>query len=266
MPSHSLLRHQGQTRVTAVAALAVGVTLLAGCSSSTAGAASSSATSIVAAPESTSAVSTSAPSTSAASTSAASTDETAADDSNSVTAEEPSAGGSDLNAPFTANPDNIALTAAGTKLNYTQSATVPMASGGDQGVITFGKLSLTQGSDADWTALEGAGYDAAGTTPWYVKLTVTVDSGSDIASDSVETNLQGFVNGQDPVYGDIALQDNSICPIATVGDNLSPGHSYDSCIILAVPAGQSVGQILFAGDDSSYTAAYTDNPVVWTSG
>ena len=143
MPSHSLLRHQGQTRVTAVAALAVGVTLLAGCSSSTAGAASSSATSIVAAPESTSAVSTSAPSTTAASTSAASTDETAADDSNSVTAEEPSAGGSDLNAPFTANPDNIALTAAGTKLNYTQSATVPMASGGDQGVITFGKLSLT---------------------------------------------------------------------------------------------------------------------------
>ena len=99
-----------------------------------------------------------------------------------------------------------------------------------------------------------------------MKLTVTVDSGSDIASDSVETNLQGFVNGQDPVYGDIALQDNSICPIATVGDNLSPGHSYDSCIILAVPAGQSVGQILFAGDDSSYTAAYTDNPVVWTSG
>lgn len=261
MPSHSLLRHQGQTRVTAVAALAVGVTLLAGCSSSTTGAASSSATSIVAAPESTSAVSTSAPSTSAAST-----DESAAADSNSVAAVDPSAGDSSLNAPFTANPDNIALTAAGTKLTYTQSATVPMALGADQGVITFGKLSLTQGSDADWTALEGAGYDAAGTTPWYVKLTVTVDSGSDIASDSVETNLQGFVNGQDPVYGDIALQDNSICPIAAVGDNVSAGHSYDSCIILAVPSGQSVSQILFAGDDSSYTSAYTDNPVVWTSG
>ena len=260
MPSHSLLRHQGRTRVTAVAALAVGVTLLAGCSSSTAGAASSSATSIVATPESTSA------STSAASTSATTTDATAADDSDSVAAGEPSAGCSDLNAPFTANPDNIALTAAGTKLTYTQSATVPMALGADQGVITFGKLSLTQGSDADWTALEGAGYDAAGTTPWYVKLTVTVDSGSDIASDSVETNLQGFVNGQDPVYGDIALQDNSICPIAAVGDNVSAGHSYDSCIILAVPSGQSVSQILFAGDDSSYTSAYTDNPVVWTSG
>jgi len=256
VPSHSLLRHQGQTRVTAVAALAVGVTLLAGCSSSTTGAASSSATSIVAAPESTSAVSTSAPSTSAAST-----DESAAADSNSVAAVDPSAGDSSLNAPFTANPDNIALTAAGTKLTYTQSATVPMALGADQGVITFGKLSLTQGSDADWTALEGAGYDAAGTTPWYVKLTVTVDSGSDIASDSVETNLQGFVNGQDPVYGDIALQDNSICPIAAVGDNVSAGHSYDSCIILAVPS-----QIRFAGDDSSYTSAYTDNPVVWTSG
>jgi len=261
VPSHSLLRHQGQTRVTAVAALAVGVTLLAGCSSSTTGAASSSATSIVAAPESTSAVSTSAPSTSAAST-----DESAAADSNSVAAVDPSAGDSSLNAPFTANPDNIALTAAGTKLTYTQSATVPMALGADQGVITFGKLSLTQGSDADWTALEGAGYDAAGTTPWYVKLTVTVDSGSDIASDSVETNLQGFVNGQDPVYGDIALQDNSICPIAAVGDNVSAGHSYDSCVILAVPSGQSVSQILFAGDDSSYTSAYTDNPVVWTSG
>lgn len=247
--------------MTAVAALAVGVTLLAGCSSSTTGAASSSATSIVAAPESTSAVSTSAPSTSAAST-----DESAAADSNSVAAVDPSAGDSSLNAPFTANPDNIALTAAGTKLTYTQSATVPMALGADQGVITFGKLSLTQGSDADWTALEGAGYDAAGTTPWYVKLTVTVDSGSDIASDSVETNLQGFVNGQDPVYGDIALQDNSICPIAAVGDNVSAGHSYDSCIILAVPSGQSVSQILFAGDDSSYTSAYTDNPVVWTSG
>ena len=244
-----------------MAALAVGVTLLAGCSSSTTGAASSSATSIVAAPESTSAVSTSAPSTSAAST-----DESAAADSNTVAAVDPSVGDSSLNAPFTANPDNIALTAAGTKLTYTQSATVPMALGADQGVITFGKLSLTQGSDADWTALEGAGYDAAGTTPWYVKLTVTVDSGSDIASDSVETNLQGFVNGQDPVYGDIALQDNSICPIAAVGDNVSAGHSYDSCIILAVPSGQSVSQILFAGDDSSYTSAYTDNPVVWTSG
>ena len=50
--------------------------------------------------------------------------------------------------------------------------------GADQGVITFGNFSLSQGGDADWTALEGTGYDAGGTTPWYLKLTVTVESGS----------------------------------------------------------------------------------------
>ena len=248
MRTHELLRTPGRTRVTA---LAFAVTLLAGCSSSTAGAPSSSATSSVAMTES---------------TSETATDTSAEDDSNSLTAADPSAGDSDLNDPFTANPNSIALTAAGTNLSFGQSATVPMASGADQGVISFGNFGLTQGGDADWTALEGTGYDAAGTTPWYLKLTVTVESGSSIAFDSVETNLQGLVTGQDTVYGDIALQDNSICPIAAVGDNFSAGQSYNSCIILAVPTGQIVSQIIFAGDDSPYTTAYTDNPVVWTGG
>lgn len=258
-------------RVTAVAALAFAVTLLAGCSSSTSGTPSSGATTGVATTEPT-------PDTATA--------DSGEDDSNSVAAEDSStegsgtgdsspgdanspdlsAGDSDTTDPFTANPNGIALTPAGTKLSFGQSATVPMASGADQGVITMGRFTLAKGSDADWTALEGEGYDPAGTTPWYLKLTVTVESGSEIAFDSMETNLQGAVTGQDAVHGDIAFQDNSICPIATVADTFSAGQSYDSCIILAVPTGQSVSQITFAGDESPYTTEYIENPVVWTAG
>jgi hypothetical protein len=135
--THELLRTPGRTRVTA---LAFAVTLLAGCSSSTAGAPSSSATSRVAMTES---------------TSETATDASAEDDSDSLTAADPSAGDSDLNGPFTANPNSIALTAAGTNHSFGQSATVPMASASTRGVITFGNFSLTQGGDADWTALEG---------------------------------------------------------------------------------------------------------------
>ena len=237
MPTSSLSTIPGRTRVVAVGALAFAAALLAACSSSTSSAPSSGAT-----------------------TSAATTGESTTESVGDSNAED-----SDVD-PFTANPNGIALTAAGTKLTLGQPATVPISSGPDQGVITLDKFALAQGSDADWTALEGEGYDPAGTTPWYLKLTVTVDSGTDIAFDSVETNLQGVVTGQDPVYGDIALQDNTICPIATVADNFSAGQTYDSCIVFAVPTGQSVSQVSFAGDESPYTTEYTDNPVVWTAG
>jgi len=237
VPTSSLSTIPGRTRVVAVGALAFAAALLAACSSSTSSAPSSGAT-----------------------TSAATTGESTTESVGDSNAED-----SDVD-PFTANPNGIALTAAGTKLTLGQPATVPISSGPDQGVITLDKFALAQGSDADWTALEGEGYDPAGTTPWYLKLTVTVDSGTDIAFDSVETNLQGVVTGQDPVYGDIALQDNTICPIATVADNFSAGQTYDSCIVFAVPTGQSVSQVSFAGDESPYTTEYTDNPVVWTAG
>ena len=237
MPTSSLSTIPGRTRVVAVGALAFAAALLAACSSSTSSAPSSGAT-----------------------TSAATTGESTTESVGDSNAED-----SDVD-PFTANPNGIALTAAGTKLTLGQPATVPISSGPDQGVITLDKFALAQGSDAAWTALEGEGYDPGGTTPWYLKLTVTVDSGTDIAFDSVETNLQGVVTGQDPVYGDIALQDNTICPIATVADNFSAGQTYDSCIVFAVPTGQSVSQVSFAGDESPYTTEYTDNPVVWTAG
>ena len=224
MPTSSLSTIPGRTRVVAVGALAFAAALLAACSSSTSSAPSSGAT-----------------------TSAATTGESTTESVGDSNAED-----SDVD-PFTANPNGIALTAAGTKLTLGQPATVPISSGPDQGVITLDKFALAQGSDADWTALEGEGYDPGGTTPWYLKLTVTVDSGTDIAFDSVETNLQGVVTGQDPVYGDIALQDNTICPIATVADNFSAGQTYDSCIVFAVPTGQSVSQVSFAGDESPYT-------------
>ena len=237
MPTSSLSTIPGRTRVVAVGALAFAAALLAACSSSTSSAPSSGAT-----------------------TSAATTGESTTESVGDSNAED-----SDVD-PFTANPNGIALTAAGTKLTLGQPATVPISSGPDQGVITLDKFALAQGSDADWTALEGEGYDPGGTTPWYLKLTVTVDSGTDIAFDSVETNLQGVVTGQDHVYGDIALQDNTICPIATVADNFSAGQTYDSCIVFAVPTGQSVSHVSFAGDESPYTTEYTDNPVVWTAG
>ena len=176
MPTSSLSTIPGRTRVVAVGALAFAAALLAACSSSTSSAPSSGAT-----------------------TSAATTGESTTESVGDSNAED-----SDVD-PFTANPNGIALTAAGTKLTLGQPATVPISSGPDQGVITLDKFALAQGSDADWTALEGEGYDPGGTTPWYLKLTVTVDSGTDIAFDSVETNLQGVVTGQDPVYGDIGI-------------------------------------------------------------
>jgi len=245
----SLVNTPGRTRVAAAGALAFAVILLAACSSSTSSAPSSGGTTGAATTEST-------PDTV--------TDEPVGTDSESAPDDSGSAD-SDVD-PFTANPNNIALTAAGTTLALGEPATVPVSSGPDQGVITLGTFTLAQGSDADWTALEGEGYDPAGTTPWYLKLTITVESGSDIAFDSVETNLEGVVTGQDPLYGDIALQDNTICPIATVADNFTAGQSYDSCIVFAVPSGQSVSQISFAGDESPYTTEYIDKPVVWTAG
>lgn len=245
----SLVNTPGRTRVTAAGALAFAVILLAACSSSTSSAPSSAATTGAATTESTPETVTDEP---FGTDPESAPDDSASEDSNID--------------PFTANPNGIALTAAGTTLTLGEPATVPISSGPDQGVITLGTFTLAQGSDADWTALEGEGYDPAGTTPWYLKLTVTVQSGTDIAFDSVETNLQAVVTGQDPVYGDIALQDNTICPIATVADDFSAGQRYDSCIVFSVPTGQSVSQISFAGDESPYTTEYTDNPVVWTAG
>ena len=169
----------------------------------------------------------------------------------------------DPDASFTGNPDNLTLTAPGTELAYGAAALLPFSHPDAEGVFSINGLTVTKGAEADWTDLGVDPSDAQGEEPWYLRMTLTQESGGDFATTSVQDDLWAYGADGDVVSTVYPDDDtNSRCPLTYAPEGFAVGQSYDACVILSVNPGQTVDHIQFEG---GYDAddPYFDNPVVW---
>jgi len=133
----------------------------------------------------------------------------------------------------------VAFTKQGTKLKIGEKAIVPFSASKKNGAIGVTVTGIDKGVEADLAPLK-LGDKAKGMTPYYVRVKVTNETGTDFAYTSL-----GLMNGQ--------LGDGSDGPHVTVigkfekcdsgnsgKDFKTKGASYDSCVLALAPAGTEV--------------------------
>lgn len=188
-------------------------------------------------------------------TSAPSSSESASTDSASPTAA--AAGGS----------SSVAYTRQGAKLHLGQKADVPFKSENVSGAIGITVTKIDKGDPADLASLQ-LGDKANGMTPYYVRITVTDDSGSNFA-DTMVTSVHGLLpDGSDAQ--DVALFTTfDKCDNANAGENFTTaGASYQTCELVLAPGSSAVTSAGY--DESEYTALapntdYGNAPITWQS-
>jgi hypothetical protein len=199
------------------------------------------------------------PPSKSASTSASDTSSSASSTSGSSSSSSSSASSSSAS-----TPGNITYTAQGTKLSLGQKAIVPYSDSDAQGAIGITVTSVTKGDPNDLAELSGD--DTSGQTPFYVKFTVTNESGTDLhdllppdlaATSSDASTVQSLL-----IIGTFDKCDNAVTP----DDFTTQGASFDDCALLTT-GGASLTLIAYNstdGDDANIpNTDYSDHPLTW---
>jgi hypothetical protein len=170
-------------------------------------------------------------------------------------------------APSTAGggPASVAYTRQGAKLHLGQKADVPFKSENVSGTVGIAVTKIDKGDPADLAPLQ-LGDKANGLTPYYVRFTVTDDSGSNFANTMV-TSVHGMLpDGSDAQ--DVALFSSfDKCDNANAGENFTTvGASYQTCELVLAPGTTPVTSAAY--DESEYTALapntdYGTAPITW---
>lgn len=167
--------------------------------------------------------------------------------------------------PTTAGATSVAYTQQGTKLHLGQKADVPFKSENISGTIGVTVTGIDKGDPADLAPLK-LGDQANGLTPYYVRITVTDDSGSNFA-DTMVTSVHGVLpDGSDAQ--DVALFTSfDKCDNANAGEQFTTvGASYQTCELVLAPSATPVTSASY--DESQYTALapntdYGTAPITW---
>lgn len=160
---------------------------------------------------------------------------------------------------------SVAYTKQGAKLHLGQKADVPFKSENVSGTIGVTVTGIDKGDPADIASLN-LGDQANGLTPYYVRITVTDDSGSNFA-DTMVTSVHGVLpDGSDAQ--DVALFSTfDKCDNANAGENFTTaGASYQTCELVLAPGSTPVTSASY--DESEYTALAPDTdygtaPITW---
>jgi hypothetical protein len=218
--------------VLSTAVAAIGLLALAACSSSQGGQATPAPTSSAAAP--------------------ATSSSAAAPPPSSATVP---AGGSDV-----AN-----YTKQGTKLGMGQKAVVPFKSEEVKGAIGLTVTSIEKGSAADLAPLQ-LGDQAKGFTPYYVRITITDESGSDFADSSV-IGLHGLLPDGSEAQEVSVIGDFAKCDDGDAGEDFTKkGASYQTCVLtMASPGTKVTGAEYEEGDyaDQAPNTDYSTAAITW---
>ena len=164
-------------------------------------------------------------------------------------------------APATGETGNIEYTAPGTELRIGDKAVVPFTSGGEQGAIGITVTAVERGDPADIASL---GADAAGQVPYFVRFTVTNESGapfSYITPPSVNGILDDGRNSGG-VYGGGVDK----CEMGESGDDIgTAGAGFESCRIALSTGTTAVAGAEYDDDASDIEpgANYQESPITW---
>jgi hypothetical protein len=149
---------------------------------------------------------------------------------------------------------DTAATPGGTKLKFDEQAVVPYDV--DEGTIGITVTAIEPGDQAAFE--QQFGENAKGTVPFYVKYTVTNVGGTDL-SDTTLAALYGSTVPGETTTGVALIGEMPGCEsVRSPEDFTTTGATYESCELVAAPAGENLAEVGYEEDD------YEDNPIVWT--
>ncbi len=156
-------------------------------------------------------------------------------------------------------PADVEFTKPGTELKIGDKAVVPYERGGEKGALGITVTAIEKGTEADIAELP----NASGQVPYFIRYTVTNESGSEFTNVSaipvfgiVDGGQAGFVTG-----GGVDK-----CELGRSGDDFATqGGSYDACRIALGTASIAVIGAEYDEDNSAIAPGtdYSDTPITW---
>ncbi|MET7997851.1 hypothetical protein ABZU76_43900 [Amycolatopsis sp. NPDC005232] len=159
------------------------------------------------------------------------------------------------------------FTQQGTKLKLGDKAIVPFKSEDKTGSIGVTVKSIDKGTEADLAPLD-LGDKAKGMTPYYVRVTVSNESGTDFSYSSLGLMNALLPDGSE-AQGVSVIGTFDKCDSGDAGkDFTTKGATYESCVLAVAQAGTTVTGASYDEGDYSDQAPGTDygsKPITWQS-
>ena len=161
------------------------------------------------------------------------------------------------------------LTPQGTQLALGEKAVVPFHASGEEGLIGVTITKIDKGAPADLAPLQ-LGARADGYVPFYVRITVTNESGSDFAGSSLVSLTGLLADGREA--GGVFSVPSSFTPCAkgSAGDDFTTaGASYETCTLALAPDPEQVTGVAYEVDTyadaapAGAKADYAAEPITW---
>ncbi|KAA2261599.1 hypothetical protein F0L68_16100 [Solihabitans fulvus] len=180
----------------------------------------------------------------------------------------PSAGSATASVPVSPSPaasGSVAFTKQGTALTLGGKAIVPFTSTGHQGAIGVTVTGIDKGATADLAPLQ-LGAKVAGMVPYYVRVTVSNESGSDFSFVSLGL-MHGLLASGDQAQQVSVIGKFDKCPGGTAGkDFTTKGATFTGCVLALSTADAPVVGADYSDGQYSKQAPDTDyarTPVTW---
>jgi hypothetical protein len=163
----------------------------------------------------------------------------------------------------------VEYTPQGTALALGDKAVVPFRAGGEEGLVGVTITKIDKGAPADLAALE-LGARADGYVPYYIRITVTNETGGDWGGTSL-VSLQGLLADGTEAGGVYSVPTSfAPCGKGSAGDDfVAVGASYETCTLAIAPDPAEVTGVAYkvdTYDDAAPEGAeadYASAPITW---
>lgn len=160
-------------------------------------------------------------------------------------------------------------TPQGTELALGEKAVVPFRARGDKGLVGVTITAIDKGAPADLAPLN-LGAKADGYVPYYIRITVTNETGGDWGGSSI-VSLQGLLADGREAGGVYSVPKSfEPCGKGSAGDDfVTVGASYETCTLALAPEPAEVTGVAYkvdTYDDAAPEGAKADyraEPITW---
>jgi hypothetical protein len=156
------------------------------------------------------------------------------------------------------------FTAQGTELGLGEKAVVPFKSNGKKGSVGVTVTKIEKGKPADLKPLE-LGAQAEGMVPFYIRITVSNESGTDFSFTSLGS-LEGLLDDGSPAQGVSVIGSFDKCDRGDAGEDFTTkGATYEACALALAPTGKVTGAVYTDGEysDQAPNTDYGAEPITW---
>lgn len=168
-----------------------------------------------------------------------------------------------------APPADVEYTPQGTELAMGDKAIVPFRAGGEKGMVGVTITKIDKGAAADLAPLN-LGAQADGYVPYYIRITVTNETGGDWGGTSL-VSLTGLLADGNEAGGVYSVPKSfTQCGKGSAGDDfVAVGASYETCSLALAPEAAEVTGVAYevdTYDDAAPEGAkadYASSPITW---